>query len=377
MYRNLILVSLSLGFWGLGESAFIYFQPLYLEELGASPVIIGSILGAVGFVMTIVHIPAGYLSDRIGSRSIIWAAWGLGLLSALLMVLANTLPVFTAGMILYGSTAFIISPLNSYLTEARGNLSIWRVFTLTTAIYNFGAIIGPIIGGKIGAMFNLHAIYLFSLAAFTCSFLIVLNIQPQKKPSSHPRSSRQVFKNRKYLGFLVLVFFVTFTMYLPYPLTTVYLKNVKNIPVQTIGFLGSLGSLGNVVISLGLGALQPYVGVVLGQSAVTLSSFLFWKGNGTFFLGLGFFLYGGFRATGGLTAALSNKYVDDTNMGLAYGFTAAVTTISVILAPPLAGFLYEISPSRIYITSIILGFASMLVWSIFWLKGKNAKQSGD
>jgi len=35
MSIDFILVNLSLITWGIGEGAFMYFQPLYLEELGA------------------------------------------------------------------------------------------------------------------------------------------------------------------------------------------------------------------------------------------------------------------------------------------------------------------------------------------------------
>ena len=41
MTKDLILVAVSLFTWGLGEGIFIYFQPLYLQKLGASPVAIG------------------------------------------------------------------------------------------------------------------------------------------------------------------------------------------------------------------------------------------------------------------------------------------------------------------------------------------------
>ena len=47
MSRDFILVIISLLTWGIGEGAFLYFQPIYLEELGASPLVVGSILGGV------------------------------------------------------------------------------------------------------------------------------------------------------------------------------------------------------------------------------------------------------------------------------------------------------------------------------------------
>ena len=66
MTRDFLYVIISLFTWGVGEGAFFYFQPLFLEELGASPIVIGAILGGVGVAMTVVHIPAGYLADRFG-----------------------------------------------------------------------------------------------------------------------------------------------------------------------------------------------------------------------------------------------------------------------------------------------------------------------
>ena len=51
MINDFTLLIFSLITWGVGESAFMYFQPLYLQELGASPLVIGGILGSMGLAM--------------------------------------------------------------------------------------------------------------------------------------------------------------------------------------------------------------------------------------------------------------------------------------------------------------------------------------
>ena len=51
MSRDLILVSISLFTWGIGEGMFYMFQPLYLQQWGASPVLIGALLGGMGAAM--------------------------------------------------------------------------------------------------------------------------------------------------------------------------------------------------------------------------------------------------------------------------------------------------------------------------------------
>ena len=98
MSRDLILVAVSLFIWGLGEGTFIEFRPLYLEQLGANPVVIGSILGAAGMVMAFSHIPAGILADRFGRRPIMWAGWVAGLAATSLMALADRLSIFAAAV---------------------------------------------------------------------------------------------------------------------------------------------------------------------------------------------------------------------------------------------------------------------------------------
>ena len=87
MTRDLILVALSLFAWGLGEGMFIFFQPIYLRQLGADPRMIGAILGAVGIAMTVAHLPAGYISDRIGQRPVMWTSWILGLAATGIMAM--------------------------------------------------------------------------------------------------------------------------------------------------------------------------------------------------------------------------------------------------------------------------------------------------
>jgi MFS family permease len=110
MKGNLILFSAAIMTWGLGEGVFILFQPLYLQKLGANPLMIGGILSAAGFAMTLAHIPAGYLADRIGRRPLLIAAWMVGTVAAILMASANSLWPFVAGLLLYGFTAFVTSP---------------------------------------------------------------------------------------------------------------------------------------------------------------------------------------------------------------------------------------------------------------------------
>lgn len=142
--RDLLLMGLSLFTWGVGEGMFIYFQPLYLQKWGANPVEIGAILSMMGIAMAVAQAPAGYLSDRVGSRPVMWASWVLGTIAAGLMALAGSLPLFVTGLLTYGLTSFVVAPMNSYITSVRGGWSVERALTIVSSMFHLGAVAGPL-----------------------------------------------------------------------------------------------------------------------------------------------------------------------------------------------------------------------------------------
>lgn len=347
--------------WGVGEGMFFFFQPLYLEEFGASPIVIGSILSGLGIAMTIVHIPAGYLADKLGRRPLLWLAWGTGMLATWVMALAETLPIFVAGLLFYGLTSFVMSPLNSYITAARGRLSVSRAITMISAMYNFGAIIGPLIGGYVGNSLGLRQIYLISACIFVISTLIILFLRAQPLDLPDSTTFQVGFQsNKTYFIYLGIVFIAMFATYLPQPLSPNFLQNERNLQLNQIGQLGSIASLGIVILSLVIGNFEARWGFLIAQLAVSFFALLLWRGGSFGVFALAYFFVGGYRVARSLATAQTRFLVDQARMGLAYGITETVSSSAIILSPLLAGFLYEINPSLMYIISIILIITSIL-----------------
>jgi MFS family permease len=369
MNRDLILVSLSLMTWGLGEGMFFFFQPLYLQELGADPLKIGSILGLVGLAMAAAYLPAGYLSDHIGRRPMIYASWILGSLSTWIMVAAQSLPIFVVGMVLYGMTAFVTVPLNSYVTAARGQWTVGRTLTFISASFSFGSILGPLLGGWLGARLGLHANFRFAAFIFIVSSLIILFIRPQPV-EVHPASSRldglRALKSDRYLRYLVLVFFIVFSLYFPQPFSQNFLQNERGIGLVMIGVLISMRSLGVVLLNLVLGQFNARLGLLLSQVAMMMFCLLILLGNGLPAYLIGYLLMGSYVTARGLITAQGRSMVESANMGVAYGLIETVNALAIILGPPLAGLIYERSPSLVYTVSlglIGLGLWINLAWS--------------
>lgn len=363
MSRDLLFLGISLGTWGLGESMWIYFQSLYLKQLGADPLRIGFILGAASIAMTVAHIPAGYLADRYGRRPLIWVSWILGTIAAAVMALSNSLDGFTCGLLLYGVTSFVIAPMNSYVTAARGNLTAGRALTLISAFYSMGAIVGPLLGGAIADRTgDLHLTFQIAACIFIFSTLLVLCIRPQPREAPHPTEHLRGFlANPPYRYFLGVVFLATFATYLAQPLSSNFLADQHGLSFSQIGRLGSVTALGVVVLNLILGHLDAKRGYVLGQASVGVFTLLVSRGNGLPWFTAGYFMLGGFRTVRALATAQTRDLVTQSRMGLAYGLVETVSAMALVLSSPLAGFLYQREPTLMYTASFGLVLISILV----------------
>jgi MFS family permease len=73
---------------------------------------------------------------------------------------------------------------------------------------------------------------------------------------------------------------------------------------------------------------------------------------------------GGFRSARTLATAQIRSIVSKSNMGLAFGLAETVTAIALFLAPPIAGYLYDRDPLKIYALSLVALTCSVVVSAV-------------
>jgi MFS family permease len=355
MSRDLRLLAVSLFLWGIGEGLFFYLQPVYLSELGADAVQVGIVLGLAGAAMALTHIPAGMLADRFGRKTMMIVAWLVGTASTVLMFLASNLHLFVAALVLYYLTSFVMSPLSSYVTMARGGWSTGRALTTVSASFNAGAVIGPVTGGLLAAGLGIRPLFGIAAFLFILSTVLLYSLRDQALEPPHPEGRfRPLLANRTVARILVVVFIAMLALSLSWPLTPLYLNEVRGLTVAQVGAMGSFFALGIVVLNLTLGRSPARRGSMIGQVLAAGSVILLWRGMSLPVYALGYFLAGGTRTARSLFSAQVERVVERFHLGLAFGVTETIASSALIVAPLVAGLLYQRDPASPYPVSLVL-----------------------
>ena len=352
--RNLAIVAISTFIWGLGEGLFIFFLPLALQRWDTDAVQIGAVLSMIGVTMAVVQVPAGYFSDRFGTRPLIFASLLLGIGSAIVMGAARSLPFFVAGLLAYGCTSFISAPMNSYVTSSRGSWSVQRAVTFRAAAFQVGAILGPIAGGWIANTAGLSIVFRYSAGLFLASTLVMSlarrpSVLEQQEASIHLASP---IANPRFLGLLAVVFFTIIAISVPQQLTSLYLQNVHHLSIQQIGTMGTIASIGTAIIMFSLGNLRVSTGMLIGQLLLAGFALLMWRGQSAIAYFVGYFFVGGYQLYRSMALAFSRSLVRVGDTGLAYGLVETGNALAVVAAPLAAGILYNYRPEAVYIATL-------------------------
>jgi predicted MFS family arabinose efflux permease len=365
MSRDNRLLAFSLACWGLGEGMFVYIQPLYLRQLGANPVQIGTILALAAAAAGLGHIPAGYMADRFGRKPVLLAGWGVGLVSVLVMFLAQELWLFSAALVAYTFTGFVIAPIFAYATVARGRQSVQRAVTMVSSGFYVGTIVSPALGGLIARLSSLRMVFGAAAIAFVISIVAMALVtpQPRAEPATGQARYAALLRDRRFLGFLALIFSAATAMQVGMPLMPNFVVEVRGYDAGLVGLLGSANSIGVVVLQLALGQRLPRRAFMLAQICMAMSMALLLVTTGQGWLFVVYFLRAGWFLSHSMAAAQVGRVVQAAESGLAFGLTETVSSAATVVGPLAAGVLYAYSPAAPFAVSLVLiGLTLPLFW---------------
>jgi len=370
MNRDIKLVGLALFLWGFGEGLFFYVQPLYIEQLGATPVQIGGLLSIANVVRAATYLPAGLLADSVPRKWVMTGGWITGLLGVLLVGLARSWQGLIPGLLIYALSAYCIPVINAYLAHAVGGRGLARAFTTVFAGFAAGGVISPTIGGWLVEVTTMRTVYFVSALLFAISTFAVVHVSPQPVPTRTEEDRRwHSLLNSGFLRFAAFTGLVFIAMYLAFPLAPNFLQDVGEWRVARIGMLGSFQALGTALLNPLLGRLgdpdrgsgsEPKGpigaagGLVVGSGLVWGSALMLLVSRGFPMLAAAFLLRGAYQGCRSLTQARATGLAGEADRGLLLGATETLIAIAQVVAPYVAGWLYAGNPTYPFLSSLLL-----------------------
>ena len=327
--------------------------PLYAERFGASPLVIGLLLGIYSAMQCIFAPILGRLSDRVGRRpvllvSVIGTAAGF-----LLMGFANSLCLLFVARVIDGVTGGNLSTAQAYIADITPPAQRSRGMGLIGAAFGLGFIFGPAIGGLLSRV-SLAAPFFFAAFLSAANAVAIYFFLPESLPVERRNQARkrasfsELFQQarRRPLGIILLAYFFTTVSFSL--LTATYAlfteRRFGYTAAQTGYIFAGQGLLGAIIQGGLLGWLVKTFGdqklIIAGTATLALSLFLLPVGTTTTFLLL---VTTGIAIGHSLALAplngLASKSVDEASQGRVLGMMQSSASFARIVGPVLGGWL--------------------------------------
>ena len=200
--------------WSFGTGALWVGQPLLAYELAGSAFAVGAsylVIGIPQFTTPLI----GILVDRLGRRRVIVAGAALHGGAAAMQAFTDSYPVFLGLAFISGlGTAAWLIGSTTLLADFTRIANRGRGVALRSMTGRFGALIGPLAGGSVAAIFDVRALFVF--VAVTKVLIVVITLllvrETRPVPASAPeaetlprqrlRPGVSLFLTR---GFLILI----------------------------------------------------------------------------------------------------------------------------------------------------------------------------
>ena len=229
------------------------FKTLYIESLGATPALVGLLLGLAEAIRLMFLVASGPLSDRISPRLLISTRW-LSVINALFFLFATHWWMLIPAFVAQAGANLAWPSVSRVIDESGDEASRGRRFLL---IYTIGPgvalLIAPLMGAVLAEEFGLRSVFVVLLIVITISSVFFTKVKPAPlQPRTSGAGYMAVLRHRPTGSLCVLSMCSMFTSYLALTLVPNYLHNERGISFGMIGAFGSLVAIGNITAGLAL-----------------------------------------------------------------------------------------------------------------------------
>jgi MFS family permease len=325
---------------------------IYGQSLGASAAVVGLMISAYGGARLLVNIPSGYLSEKVGRRTMMSAGCALiGASSFAAMALVRIDAFFVCLLVMGGASAVFMTSALAAVADLGEPGKRLRDMSMYQAANMVGASMGPALGGVAAGMWGFSAPFLIN-GIVALAGVVAFAMMPWPKAGvikrvEPPKSGGLGRLARQGMGIGLMYFSIFYVrvasnwVLMPLIATTKY-----NLELTTVGLILTSGAIANLMVLTTVGALVRIFGRI---QVITLSSLLTLAacamlafGDHPAFLWVTSILFG---AAAGVASPTLNAYVAEVApeglRGPAMGLLRTMQDLSLLLRPLVTGLLSD------------------------------------
>lgn len=146
-WRLMLPVFIIVSLDAASAGAILPILPFYLRDLGATPLVLGLVLGAEALSQFVAAPWLGQLSDRFGRKKVLLASQTGALISLSLLAVANSVVFVLLARVLLGLTAANFSAAAAYAADNSSPTNRRQAIGVLSAGLGLGGMVGPSLSG--------------------------------------------------------------------------------------------------------------------------------------------------------------------------------------------------------------------------------------
>ncbi len=356
--RDLKLLFVATFTGAFGDGLYFYILPLYIRELGANPVEVGTFFSVMLLAAAFTPLLGGFLADKYNLKKAMITGWLVWMPVPIIFSLAKNWVQLLPGAVLYGF--WIGQPaFSAYIASSAEKEKMTLTFTILSSSWSLGYIFSPALGAYLSDAVGIRWVFYLTFILYgTCtSILFLISSQGAAIQTSQLSSTATSFGRKKLLVwsafFAVIIFFVLLVR----PLVPQILRDEFHLTDSLVGILGSITFLGSGVLGIYLGRIgdkwKKAGAISVCMILCSVSAIILVLFNNFFALSLASFLMGASYTILSLIGAVISPIAPETSRARWISVPLSASMFAAFLAPYLGGLLYDSSPYNPFLVFIV------------------------
>jgi len=356
--RDLKLLFVATFIGAFGDGLYFYILPLYIRELGANPVEVGTFFSVMLLAAAFTSLLGGYLADKYNLKKAMIAGWLVWMPVPIIFSLAKNWVQLLPGAVLYGF--WIGQPaFSAYIASSAEKKKMTLTFTILSSSWSLGYIFSPALGAYLSEAVGIRWVFYLTFILYgTCtSIFFLINSQGVATQTSQLASTATSFERKKLLVWSAFFAVITFFVLLVRPLVPQILRDEFHLTDSLVGILGSITFLGSGVLGIYLGRIgdkwKKAGAISVCMIFCSVSAIILVLFNNFFALSLASFLMGASYTILSLIGAVISPIAPETSRARWISVPLSASMFAAFLAPYLGGLLYDSSPYNPFLVFIV------------------------